>query len=76
MPLLIVKMFAGRTPEQKDKLIDNLSQAVQDALGTQPSGITIDIQDIPKDAWDETVRDVDILPRKDEIAYLYGEKRK
>lgn len=76
MPLLIVKMFAGRTPEQKDALIDNLSQAVQDALGTQPSGITIDIQDIPKDEWDEKVKNVDILPRKDEIPYLYGEKKR
>lgn len=75
MPLVIVKMHAGRTPEQKEALVEALAKTMQDTLGVSQKSLTIDVQDVPKEQWAEKVRAVDIEPRKDEILYLDGEKQ-
>ncbi len=75
MPTVIVKMHAGRDEKVKSKLADDLFQTMQDVLGVDPSALTIDIQETPKEEWDAKVKSVEIDPRKDQMYYLAGKKQ-
>jgi phenylpyruvate tautomerase PptA (4-oxalocrotonate tautomerase family) len=76
MPTVIVKMHAGRDESIKSKLADDLFQTMQDVLNVPPQALTIDIQDTPREEWDEKVKSVEIEPRKDEMYYLAGKKQR
>lgn len=51
MPLAQLYIAAGRTDEQKKVLIEKVTQAFVDALGTKPDSVWVTVQDIPKTAW-------------------------
>ena len=51
MPLAQLYLAEGRTPEQKKVLIEKVTQAFVDALGSKPETVSIIVQDIPKNAW-------------------------
>lgn len=55
MPHIVVKMFPGRTPEQKAGLAQALTKAMMDNLGTPESAISVGIEDVEKNAWMEQV---------------------
>jgi 4-oxalocrotonate tautomerase len=44
-------MMEGRTPEQKTKLVQALTQAVVDTLGSQPESVDILLYDIQREHW-------------------------
>jgi 4-oxalocrotonate tautomerase len=44
-------MMEGRTPEQKTKLVQALTQAVVDTLGSQPESVDILLYDIKREHW-------------------------
>lgn len=51
MPTLRVDLMEGRTVEQKKKLVEALTQAVVDTLGSKPESVDILLYDIPKQNW-------------------------
>jgi 4-oxalocrotonate tautomerase len=55
MPHISVKMFPGRTQEQKQALTQALTKAMIEAIGAKPETISVGIEDVAKDAWDTTV---------------------
>ena len=75
MPHVIIKMYTGRTPEQKRAAAKAAAGAVVDSLGVDPTGLTVDIQDFSKDEWQEKVVDKDIKPREQELIIRYGTAR-
>jgi 4-oxalocrotonate tautomerase len=68
MPHLIVKMYPGRTEEQKKKLTMALTQAVIDSIGAPDDAISIAIEEIAKEDWEARVTRVDIAPK---LATIY-----
>jgi len=50
MPVVIVEMWEGRTPEQKEKLIKGISKAFEE-IGTKPESLHIVLHDVPKTNW-------------------------
>ncbi len=50
MPVVIVEMWEGRTPEQKEKLIKGVTKAFEE-IGTKPESLNIIIHDVPKTNW-------------------------
>ncbi len=50
MPVVTVQMWAGRTDEQKEKLIKGITKAFED-IGVKPESLHIIIHDIPKSNW-------------------------
>jgi len=50
MPVVIVEMWAGRTDEQKEKLIRGITRAFEE-IGVKAEGLSIVIHDIPKNNW-------------------------
>jgi 4-oxalocrotonate tautomerase len=51
MPFAQLYIAEGRTDEQKKQLIEKVTQAFVDALGTKPDSVWITVQDIPKTQW-------------------------
>lgn len=51
MPTLRVELMEGRTVEQKKKLVEALTQAVVDTLGSKPESVDILLYDIPRQNW-------------------------
>jgi 4-oxalocrotonate tautomerase len=51
MPTLRVELMEGRTPEQKKALVQALTQAVVDTLGSKPESVDILLYDIARGDW-------------------------
>jgi 4-oxalocrotonate tautomerase len=51
MPVVKIDMLAGRTKEQKKKLIADVTAAVCGALSCKPDAVTIIITDVDKENW-------------------------
>ena len=50
VPVVIVEMWAGRTDEQKEKLIKGITKAFEE-IGVKPEGLSIIMHDVPKSNW-------------------------
>ena len=70
MPHVHIKMYKGRTEEQKQKLCDAVSKALMETIGCTDDHISIAIDDYDKAEWGEKVfypeimKDVDKLYKK------------
>jgi len=51
MPIVEVKMWEGRSAEQKNDLIAAISEAFKDSLNVDPEHLHIVILDVPKENW-------------------------
>ena len=67
MPHIIVKMYPGRTEDQKKNLAIVLNRATMDSLNVPDEAISISIEEVPKEAWDSTVTKIDILPKLNNV---------
>ena len=61
MPHVLVKMYSGRTDEQKAKLAEEITKALINAIDASEKSISVAIQDVEKENWTETVYKPDIL---------------
>lgn len=50
MPVVIIEMWAGRTEEQKERLIKGVTRAFEE-IGVKAEHLNIIIHDIPKTNW-------------------------
>ena len=50
MPVVIVEMWEGRNPEQKETLIQGITKAFEE-IGVKPESLHIVIHDVPKSNW-------------------------
>jgi 4-oxalocrotonate tautomerase len=51
MPTIRVELFEGRTPEQKKKLVQALTQACVDTIGSKAESVDILLFDIKPANW-------------------------
>ena len=51
MPLIDVSLLSGRDAAQKRKLIEALTQATVDALGSDPKAVTVILRDVERTDW-------------------------
>jgi 4-oxalocrotonate tautomerase len=54
MPIINIEMWAGRSPEIKEKLIQNVTKTVCDTVGCPPEAVIVVIKDIPKENWGQS----------------------
>jgi len=50
LPVVIVEMWEGRTPEQKERLIKAITHAFEE-INVKPESLSIIIHDCPKTNW-------------------------
>ncbi len=51
MPTYHIEMFAGRTHEQKKKLVEEITRVTVEVLGGSPDSVDIIISDIARENW-------------------------
>ena len=52
MPIIRVKMFSGRSREQKRLLVRELTDTFLRVAGGNPESVTIILQDLDKEDWE------------------------
>lgn len=67
MPHIIVKLYPGRSEESKHALVEKINQAVIDSLNIPDDVISVAVEEVAKEAWDEEVKKVDIIPKQKTI---------
>jgi 4-oxalocrotonate tautomerase len=61
MPHIIVKLYAGRSEQQKKTLAQEISRAVMGALECGEGAVSVAVEDITPEDWKEKVYKPDIL---------------
>lgn len=51
MPVIEVKMFAGRSHEQKAELAQRITAVAMDVLDVKAESVRVIIQEVPKEHW-------------------------
>jgi len=51
MPVISVDMVAGKTDEQKKKLIEGFTKTACEVIGCEPDRVTVILREIPKTNW-------------------------
>jgi len=78
MPHVIVKLWPGKTTEQKTTLCEKITEALKTSIDVPDSSISIAIEEIPKEKWKELVYDTEIAGKKEllckEPGYILPEK--
>lgn len=55
MPHIIVKLYPGRTEQQKTTLARQIVQDVVATLGSREDSVSVAIEEVPPEDWAETV---------------------
>jgi 4-oxalocrotonate tautomerase len=61
MPHVIVKLYPGRTEEQKKHLAEEIVRAVVEIAGCAERSVSVGIEEVEPDQWGEKVYTPDIL---------------
>ncbi|MDY4092529.1 tautomerase family protein [Cloacibacillus porcorum] len=56
MPHIAVMMYPGRDDEKKMALAKKLQDAVEEALGVDRKVISVSVEDVAKEDWDENFK--------------------
>ena len=68
MPHITIKMYPGRTEDQKKELTQKVADATINAINCDPKHTSVAIEEIEKENWEEQVHKPEILGKK-EIIY-------
>lgn len=74
MPHITIKMYPGRTGEQKEELTRKVADAVMEITGCSDDAVSVDIVDVKPEDWTEQVYNPEILPRMDKLGKRPGYK--
>jgi 4-oxalocrotonate tautomerase len=67
MPHVIVKLYPGRSEEQKTKLADEIVKDIVAIAKCEEKSVSVAFEEIEKEDWAEKVYKPDILNRKDSL---------
>jgi 4-oxalocrotonate tautomerase len=61
MPHVIVKLWSGRSEQQKRKLADAVTKAVMESLDYDEESVSVSLEEFAPADWTETVYKPDII---------------
>ena len=67
MPHVIVKLYAGKSEQQKKRLAEAVTKAVTSALNYGEESVSVAIEDVNPERWVEEVYKPDILGKRGRI---------
>lgn len=67
MPHVVVKLAAGRPEEQKQRLAEQITNALIAALNCGQDAISVAIEDVRPEDWTEQVYKPDIAPSMERL---------
>jgi len=67
MPHIIVKLYPGRSEEQKMSLVESITTVVSENLNLNESSISIAIEEVPSENWAKEVYKKDIIDNHEKL---------
>ena len=67
MPHVIVKLYPGRTEEQKKQLTDAITRSVVEIAVCKEAMVSVAFEEVEESEWAETVYKPDILDNEDKL---------
>ncbi|MGU7770432.1 tautomerase family protein [Burkholderia sp. MR1-5-21] len=67
MPHVIVKLWPGKSEQQKQQLSDEITKAVTSILGYGQESVSVGIEVVPPSAWVRDVYEPDIRDKWDTL---------
>jgi 4-oxalocrotonate tautomerase len=67
MPHVIVKVYAGKSEQQKARLAEGITKVVTSALNYGEESVSVAIEDVSPERWAEDVYKPDILGKSDKL---------
>ncbi len=64
MPHVIIKLYPGRTAEQKQLCTQKMVEALIETMNTEEKSISVAFEEVPKDLWKEEVYIPDIVEKE------------
>ena len=74
MPYISIKAYP-KDDETKRKTAEQILEVIQKTMGAEPDWVTISVEDIKPEDWEEKVVKAEILPKMDHVLILDGKKR-
>jgi len=73
MPHIIVKLYPGRTEEQKNRLAEAITKVVVEIAKCPEEAVSLAIEEISPEPWDEKVYQLDILNKEHSLYKIPGD---
>lgn len=67
MPHIIIKLYPGKSEEQKKNLVKDITTAVSKNLDSNESAISIAIEEVQKEKWAKEVYKKDIIDNREKL---------
>ncbi len=67
MPHIIIKLWKGKTEEQKKKLAEELTKTAMSVIGYDENSFSVAIEDVDPKDWAEKVYQPDIMGQKQNL---------
>jgi len=67
MPHIVVKMYPGRTEEQKKALTEAIVKAVTSTIGCTEGDVSVGIEEVAPEEWQEKVYKPEIMGKADTL---------
>ena len=61
MPHVIVKLWPGKSEQQKQKLVEGVTKAVMTSLGYGEESVSVSLEEVTPGEWTEEVYKPDII---------------
>ena len=74
MPYIAIKAYP-RDEETKKKLVDQINEVLLNTWGCPQEAVTISLEEIEPSDWNNKVKEPEILPNKDKMMILNGQKK-
>jgi 4-oxalocrotonate tautomerase len=67
MPHVIVKLWPGKSEEQKNRLAERITRDVMDVLKYGEEAVSVAVEEIKPQNWKEAVYQADILDKPEQL---------
>ena len=67
MPHVIVKLWPGKSEQQKEKLAEGITKAVMTSLGYGEESVSVSLEEIAAGDWTEKVYKPDIINNSEKL---------
>lgn len=74
MPYIAIKAYP-KDEETKKRLVDKINQDILEIWGCPPQAVTISVEEVQPEEWNEKIVKAEIEPEKDKMMILSGEKK-
>ena len=74
MPYIAIKSFP-KDEETKKKVVDKINQVFLEEWGCPQEALTISLEEVVPDEWEEKVVKSEIEPKKEHMMIFNGEKK-